>query len=265
MAPFSGSPQESLRHNWPLRFYKMMSQSRSLSMMTPPETRVPRVRLHRLGSWKFDSPGFAADESMSQYPKQMPGWQWFRNSLLVCNEYIYTVYIYMCVYIYTHIYIYIYNVVWSCFDQVGLFRWNGDVEGRAEKSWQVGRRPEGSGWSVLLLIGKYWELVAVCARVSPWKLTGALWNLSAAAKSSDRWLIFVGPLLFFIGRGSLRRIQPGHWMHVKPSSLPRGAVQRCCNAVATAATLFDVFCRVKNGCLNSMIRVRSKPSLFSFF
>jgi hypothetical protein len=31
------------------------------------------------------------------------------------------------------------------------------------------------------------------------------------------------------------------------------------------ATLFDVFYRVKNGCLNSMIRVTSKPSLFSFF
>jgi hypothetical protein len=41
----------------------------------------------------------------------------------------------------------------------------------------------------------------------------------------------------FIGRGSLRRIQPGHWMHVKASSLPRGAVQRCCNAVATVQKL----------------------------
>ena len=73
--------------------------------------------------------------------------------------------------------------------------------------------------TLLLLIGNWSQFV-------PWKLSGSFRRfVKLVLLPSDRCI--------FIGRGSLRRIQPGHWMHVKASSLPRGAVQRCCNAVAT--------------------------------
>ena len=100
---------------------------------------------------------------------------------MVCNEYIY-IYIYYIIY---NIYIYIYYIMFyglvstrlDFSDEMETLKVELKKAGKlddAPKAVASRNRAGLTNWHGLISAFAHWELVAVCARVSPWKLSGAL-------------------------------------------------------------------------------------------